>query len=239
MKQVDIKWILVSLNSLKYDEFTHVDEIIEQNPQIYSFRRLDGKLYGSSLAANMQSNLDKYSILSDGNYPVKNKTKNWSFLTKEAGSTSYKKSDDFESQYKVFSESNVGLLSSEMKRLREYTNAEETKVLSSINPEKGIKINEKSVLILSDEKSMYVKKVRDNSFIKVTKELFFKTTDGRCSSCNYSFMEEAGVHYIELHHKVPFSNSENIERTYHSLEEIMEDFEFLCSNCHTIRHLKF
>jgi len=88
--------------------------------------------------------------------------------------------------------------------------------------------------------------MRDGEFVKKAKQIYFeRNVKGKCEKCGKTQNELYGIDiekkdfYLELHHKKPFSEI-LLKKTYGKindefiLDNLKQDFEFLCPNCHYI-----
>ncbi len=227
----DLKWVYATIKVLDTDNFKRYDEIELSSKEFKELKRRDGKEYSSNFIDNLQSNIDQYSIKENNEFPKKNKDKIWSIFIKKNRETAYKLNTDFKEQLAKLEKANNG-------KRKEGNRLVNQETLKDYVKHKGkIILNEKEMIIDSKNQALQVK-TRDGVFVTRVKKLFFSETNGKCEICNFSFIESAGINYIELHHKVPFSETGENIREYESLDEVRRDFEFLCSNCHKIVHLK-
>ena len=86
----------------------------------------------------------------------------------------------------------------------------------------------------SRQLSSHLRIERDSDFIRKIKATYYKE-DYRmpCQICGISFVQkygELGRGFIEAHHKVPLSDL--IDKENHRIE----DFVFVCANCHRMLH---
>lgn len=228
-KKLDLKWLKATSDILDYDNFISYEDIFKFAPEILEFKSLEGKEYKSNTRENLQSNLDRYSIIENGEYPDKNIKRVWTLLVKQKGKTSYKLNSNFEEQFKNLKKENGEDLKESEKQLKIY--------VERTNPKPDpLTLNEKVVLVDSERKRLYIKK-RDGKFVRRAKEMFFEQSNGACEQCGYSFEDKVGYKYIELHHIKPFSTTGENKKIYNDISELRKDFEFLCSNCHTAKHL--
>ena len=82
--------------------------------------------------------------------------------------------------------------------------------------------------------SSHLRIERDSDFIRKIKASYYKE-DHRmpCQICGISFVQkygELGCGFIEAHHKVPLSDLKDKEN------HRIEDFVFVCANCHRMLH---
>lgn len=78
---------------------------------------------------------------------------------------------------------------------------------------------------------------RNSEIVTLAKDLFKDSHNGKifCENCGFNFNEKygsRGIDYIEVHHIKPIS-----EMTAGSITRV-EDLVLLCSNCHSIVHIK-
>ena len=93
-----------------------------------------------------------------------------------------------------------------------------------------------STLEGTSKQVMHYRRERDDKIVRAKKtSVFLEKGKLECEACNFNFENKYGFrgeNYIEVHHTMPLSESDNGQITF------LEDLVLLCSNCHRIIHRK-